>query len=286
MHDEVVSALKQISTSEPDLFQSKLLVANISRLPENVAPEPQQRKAQLIKVRAYLEELVRISCGTPSQHNSSSVSLDKVTSGSAIRNFQAMELALCQQLKQVLRTPGQTHYANSILAAMVSGLEEFDELHSQSNGALSSEVESSVGLYTNIVLQLFEISVEPKQHSDGTAYTGIANVQDNLDDKFIELVGRFAMIALRSKANTPENNFISTWNAAHPNDPTALWSLFSKNNETLKDSQLHLESGPADKCLANVLSMFLLAGSRPQVSTHFRAKIPNPYGFRDSHIIG
>jgi DNA repair/transcription protein MET18/MMS19 len=277
IHGEVILALEQISTTEPKMFKEIILVYMMEKLPQQVSLEPGKHEIELQSILACLQDLVQISCTSTCRKELDDGPSVGASTSFLHRNFDLMQIGLLKKFDEVFRHEGQLDYVIAILAAIFAGLERFDSVLAKAYAkAAAQEADSKVHPYDHIVFSLFQLIVEPKQHvadayaERGWAYTGVAKLSDKngKDDKFIQLVGRIAMSALRSSVTTAQNNFLLKWNESNIEEPSAIWTLFSKNpaHETLAVSQPHLEIGPAEKCLANVLSVYLLAGSRRDVS--------------------
>jgi hypothetical protein len=100
----------------------------------------------------------------------------------------------------------------------------------------------------------------------------------------IDYIGQIAMISLRSKrTKTQRHDFIRiahnfytaesqqalATGKALPTQPSVFWTLFTEgeNLEAIAQSQYKLQDGPADKCTANLISTYLLAGFSTHVCT-------------------
>jgi DNA repair/transcription protein MET18/MMS19 len=260
---ESLSALGQISGMEPNLFQKIVLPAIMDKLPEKLSSEPEQQELELSSAISYLEDLVQIV--STSSSSSSTASYRQ-------HNFTAMQEKIVEKLGETMLHKGQLRFQHALLAAASAWFESSKGDDTRPAGGPLRDLQRfrEEGQFGGPILQLFQKVVQPKEHiSDPVlGYTGLADVGDNLDDKFIQLVGEYAMRALRDDSTTEENNFLTTWDRSHPDEPSAIWTLFTKNTrpDSLASSQPNLLSAPADKCLANALSMYLIAGTRREVS--------------------
>jgi DNA repair/transcription protein MET18/MMS19 len=264
-----LSSLQEISAVEPKTFQDITLLNYLEMLPDNVSQDADERKVELDIIVGHLQDLVQIACSRPCQKELSGGPPANMPSSYWHRNFDTMEKKLLDKLDLVLQNNGHLDYANVILAAICGGLQIFDTNLNLARTKAQEPMPANpkVGPYTYIVTALFQKIVEQKDHPNGLAgafelrYTGI---KKPFDDKFVQMVGRIAMWALRSDLTTPANNFLLNWNALFPDEPSAIWTLFTPGTslKSLSTSQQNLEHGPKDKCLANALSMYLLAGNR------------------------
>jgi DNA repair/transcription protein MET18/MMS19 len=265
----VLSSLQNISAAEPMTFQDITLMNFFEKLPDSLSRDEEERKTELEVVIGHLQDLVQITCYGPCQKELPDGPPVNDSSSYWHRNFDAMEKKLLKRLDLILQQSDNWDYANTILAAICGGLQIFD-INLNLARTVSQEpmpLDLQVGPYTYIVMHLFRKVVELKDYPSGPLggfelrYTGI---KKPFDEKFVQMVGRTAMWALRSDLTTPANNFLLNWNALFPNEPSAIWTLFAPGPypKSLNISQQNLESGPKDKCLANALSMYLLAGNR------------------------
>ncbi len=259
----VLSSLQKISAMEPETFHEITLTNFMEKLPGTVSQDHGERKAHLEVIAGNLQDLIEITCSQPCQRQLRNDTAINTASSYWHRNFDAMENKLLEKLDVVLQESGQLEYANTILAAICCGLQFFDtSLNLARTRVLEpSPLDPKIGPYSYIIKALFQKVVQHKDSFSGP-YIGI---KDSFDEKFVQMVGRTAMWALRSDLTTPVNSIILNWNALYRVEPSVIWTLFTlePSPATLSTSQQNLENGPADKCLANVLSMYLLAGHRP-----------------------
>ncbi|KAE9373275.1 hypothetical protein N431DRAFT_438577 [Stipitochalara longipes BDJ] len=262
IRNAVLLSLQKISAMEPETFHEITLINFIEKLPDTVSEDAEEHKANLEIVVAHLQDLVEIACSQPCQRQLLNGTPINTASSYWHRNFDAMENKLLEKLDVVLEKNGQLAYGNTILAAICGGLQLFDtNLHRARIGAQEPRpLDPKIGPYSYIVKALLQKVVEQK-NGVGGPYIGTKQL---LDEKFVQMVGRTAMWALRSNLTTPENSLLLNWNLLHPDEPSAVWSLFTPGpiDASLNDSQQNLRNGPTDKCLANALSMYLLAGHR------------------------
>jgi DNA repair/transcription protein MET18/MMS19 len=258
----ILSSLQKISAMEPETFHEITLTNIIEKLPDEVSRDGEAHKAQLEVILGHLQDLIEIACSQPCQRQLRNGTGISTASSYWHLNFDAMENKLLEKLDVVLQKNGQLEYANMILAAICGGLQFFDTNLNLARVKTPepSPLDPKIGPYTYIVKALFQKVVQRKD-SLNSPYIGI---KESFDEKFIQMVGRTSMWALRSDLTTATNNMLLNWNTLHPDEPSVIWTLFTPgpNPESLSTSQQNLEKGPVDKCLANVLSMYLLAGHR------------------------
>ncbi|PMD41655.1 hypothetical protein L207DRAFT_528262 [Hyaloscypha variabilis F] len=262
IRNAVLLSLQKISAMEPETFHEITLINFMEKLPETVSQNTKEREANLDIVVAHLQDLVEIACSQPCQRQLLNGTPINTASSYWHRNFDAMEKKLLEKLDIVLGKNGQLEYAKAILAAVCGGLQLFDtslrqaRIGSQEPRAL----DRIVGPYSYILEALLPKVAQQKDSADGP-YIG---TNELVDEKFVQMVGRTAMWALRSDLMTPENSMLLNWNIRHPDQPSAVWTLFTTGpiNDSLNRTQQDLRKGPKDKCLANALSMYLLAGHR------------------------
>ncbi|KAK6584811.1 hypothetical protein PZA11_003035 [Diplocarpon coronariae] len=245
----VVDALQRISSIEPQVFGEITLSKLVDTLPVKVSEDPEKQKDEMESILARLENLVSISCTSVSETEFR----DGPPAGSAAgywhRNFDSMANKVLTKLNNIIQEGGQMRYATALVATIADGLRRFEETLTSARSHATEPKPKTDGNGD------FFIGINPHILS---AYAGAA-------DTFVELVGRVAMLALRSKLTTTLNNFVLSWNEKFTSEPSAIWSLFTHSKDaSLAVSQQNLLQGPAEKCLANSLSMYLLAGSSPK----------------------
>ncbi|KAI6712818.1 hypothetical protein JHW43_004635 [Diplocarpon mali] len=267
----VVDALQRISSIEPQVFGEITLSKLVDSLPVKVSEDPEKQKDEMESILARLENLVSISCTSVSETEFR----DGPPAGSAAgywhRNFDSMANKVLTKLNNIIQEGGQMRYATALVATIADGLRRFEETltSARSHATEPKPVNSSIGPYTYIVMELLSLTVAQKTDGNGDFFIGInphiLSAYAGAADTFVELVGRVAMLALRSKLTTTLNNFVLSWNEKFTSEPSAIWSLFTHSKDaSLAVSQQNLLQGPAEKCLANSLSMYLLAGSSPK----------------------
>lgn len=269
----VLLSLQKIAATEPETFYEITLVNFIEKLPSTAPEMAEEREAQLQVIADHLLDLINIACSEPCQRQP--LNSQPLNTGSSHwhRNFEAMENQLLEKLGAVLEKDNQLAYATTILAAICGGLDTFEKsLREARVGAIEPRpLNSRIGPYTFIVESLMQKLVQQKIGPDGP-YTG---TKEGFDEKFVQLVGRVTMTALRSDLTTPENSMLLKQNGLHPDQPSAVWTLFTPGpfDAALNVTQQDLRGGPKDKWMANALSMYLLAGHRlngpVQVIFHF-----------------
>jgi len=263
IRNAVLSSLQKISAMEPDTFQEITLTNFVEKLPDILSQNHDEGTEKLGTVVGLLQDLIEIACSQPCQRELRNGTAINTASSYWHRNFDALENKLLEKLDAVLQKSDQLEYANTILAAICGGLQLFDTSLNQARTRVSepNPLDPKIGPYSYIMKVLFQKVVREKESSSGP-YIGI---NDSVDEKFVQMVGRTAMWALRSDLTTAANSVLLNRKAINPEEPSVVWTLLSPGPcpETLSTSQQNLEKGPADKCLANVLSMYLLAGHRP-----------------------
>ena len=277
VHDEVVSALLNIHVEEPGRFRDITLSKFMSALPNRVSTDKDTLTEEMAEIIFVLEAFTKITC-------TMSCSIDTVpvpantTTNYKFRVFDGFQRGLMQKMFSILLLPHQLRYANALLAAMLRGLQLFDEVQAQdeATGVFVPALFPVTSPYAWIVMELYQKLIEQKEHEEGSlaklSYMGLSIIQDQdekVNDMFISLLGGITTLALRSSQTSPINNFL--FNAEREKKPSQVWYLFCEEEpESLIDlSQQNLEEGPAEKCFANVLSMSLVAGIRREVSGCF-----------------
>lgn len=263
IRNAVLLSLQKISAMEPDTFHEITLTNFVEKLPDIVSRTHDEGMAKLDTIVGLLQDLVEIACSQPCQRELRNGTAINTASSCWHRNFDALENKLLEKLDAVLQKSGQLEYANTILAAICGGLQLFDTSLNQARTRVSEPkpLDPKIGPYSYIIKVLFQKVVRERESSSGP-YIGI---KDSVDEKFVQIVGRTAMWALRSELTTAANSVLLNRKAISPDEPSVIWTLLSPGPcpATLSTSQQNLENGPADKCLANVLSVYLLAGHRP-----------------------
>jgi DNA repair/transcription protein MET18/MMS19 len=274
LSEAAASALQKISTGDPVKFQQITLVNFMSKLPKSISADKRQRKSELDSVIDLLDSLTKIAC---------TATCNAETGQSATETdpkhyvFDVYQKALLSKLFDIIKQDGQLPYANVILGAIYRGLVSFD-------GVLDKELKSthsakpfvsSLHPYAWIPSTLLQQFVKIKHGptNSETPYVGLDLPldKDEVVDRFVSLLGDIITLALRSNQTTAENNFLNSRNVQSPNVSSQIWSLFVENApENLNSTQQDLIYGPGDKCLANALSMSLVAGVRREVSLRYQ----------------
>lgn len=264
----VVESLNRISSIEPQMFGDVTLSTLVDTLPPKISKDAPESEMESVLVR--LENLINISCTNVCENELRDGPPVGIAAGYWHRNFDSTMEKILVKLEAVIQQHGQMRYAVALLATIVDGLEKFERALEQARRH-STEPEPPIpgnGPYTYIVMDLFRMTVAQKIGPDGQLYLGLESsiLEHGSEDAIVDLVGKAAMIALRSKLTTATNNFVINWNATFAKEPSVIWTLFTHSEDALLDqSQKNLVEGPSDKCLANALSMYLLAGSHPKV---------------------
>ncbi len=285
IHTEILTALQQISAYEPQIFREITLPNFIENLFEN-SPHEQAQDHEIEMSLLLLQDLVYIGGTIPCRQSgqSSDGVLSKNAGSYWHRNFNTLMEKLLEKFKQALQPPGHLDLARVIIGIICVSLESFDEAVDKARESLPSPdlepkpSDPKIGPYTYIVFALFRelnlpctyscASGQPEEKGWYSAITTSSLLKDSFDDISVQLAGRIAMMALRSKLTTAENNFLTCWDVSLDKEtPSGIWTLFAedKNTKILGTKQMELARGPPEKCLANVLSTYLIAGLRPEV---------------------
>ena len=286
VHMEALIALREISVQEPRTFHEITLVNFMARLPEsyywpdnpNYVEDIQDNYGRLAGI---LEDIGEIACGCNVNPEYGDTDTDML-SRHKFEIFESFQKALWAKIWNpddmcILKSSGQMMYATTILVAMWHGLVDFEK---DSTIELSRSVLSAMGKnelyhpYESFVINLYDLcTVFRVDEETNVCLVGVSDVgpeQEIFTDKFLDWAGKFAMVALRSRFTTSKNNFVLREEASHPNLPCIIWTLFRTEPEVetidlmLKEARLW----PRQKWSANILSMYLLAGLRPEVSTN------------------
>jgi DNA repair/transcription protein MET18/MMS19 len=266
-HVAALRAIEDMSSRDPTIFKDITLPNFIKLLPESLSTDAEKRKLQVTEAIDLLQDLILVSCSSVTGVN------EVPASGFRQRNFDACMESLLQLWQNQIDQNGWLAYSNAILAAIFRGLELFDSTVSHSDiGVGSAAGNLGAARYSHIVLPLLARLVKLEQHTNAAStpgishYVGLSNPY-HIDEITIHLVGKIATLALRSESAhlKGEDNFLLSWNQQH--EPSAIWSLFCPTAEGVTLPQKELISGPEDECLVNVLSVSLLAGIQPKVST-------------------
>ncbi|KAG4438066.1 hypothetical protein IFR05_006432 [Cadophora sp. M221] len=270
----VVESLQQICSLEPTVFRENTLLDFLQRLPESISTDPEKSEHELDAVLGYLESLTEICCTVVCKKEV--VTVPPVTAASSFwhRNFDAMVEKLLTKFTHIMSIGGQLPYAAALVATIANAITKFDK--TLEGARITTQLpmlnDPSKGAYDYIILALFREIVVQKVDSNGQLYVGLKPSSFGGDlDKLVRMVGRATMLAVRSKLTTPSNNLIISWNRQFPKEPSAIWSLLTHTGDgLLATTQKNLQQGPPDKCLANILSMSLLAGMQPKSKDELR----------------
>jgi DNA repair/transcription protein MET18/MMS19 len=267
IHAEALFALHQISVEAEGVF--KITLSNyILELPEKISPiSSESYPEELESVIFKLQDLIELSYTAPPKIRRID---EKITTKLWHDHFLELQSKLSDKLQSVLQHEGQQDYAHAILAAICTSVERFDE-----TAQLKIDLDPTLlGTYNTIVLDIIVKLAEQKRGlvSNNRRYTAIKTLPNGkpFDDKFVQFAGRTAMYALRSKLSAGQHSFIADWNRRFAGEPNCVWDLFTHGDGNVgRAEQWDLTAGPPEKCLANVLSMFLVAGLRPEVCFSF-----------------
>lgn len=256
-HVAALRAIKDMSSLDPTVFTDTTLPNLMKQFPETLSKDIDTRKKQTTEIAALLEELIFISCSAVTGVN------EVPAPGFRQRNFDACMASLIQLWESLIKKMEQPEYTNAILVDIYRGMVTFDSVIS---GLEPVAGNLGVGRYSHILLPLLAPLVKLYKHADGAQYVGISNTYD-INESTVKIVSKVAALAVRSESRNMkgEDSFLLAWNREH--NPSAIWSLFCTEAEGLTLPQWELRLGPKEKCLANVLSVSLLAGIKPIVST-------------------
>ncbi|KAG0647898.1 MMS19 nucleotide excision repair [Hyphodiscus hymeniophilus] len=269
IHQELIQALQQIAVEDVDRFRDLTLMTFLAQLPDRLSSSKAELANELNSAAFILESLIQIACTSTCKVELAGPSLHTETDVK-FRVFEQLQEALLKKLHRVLSLPDQLQFANAILIAIYRGLYVFDELLSREKAGAKSHSSSlsETGPFTWIIKDLYETYVHQKSHQggplDGLPYVGLSITLDSesiVNDTFFNLLSKLTTLVLRSSQTTSANNPV--FNAGREGS-NQIWNLFclDPTAESLNTTQQNLESGPAEKCLMNVLSMSLVAGLR------------------------
>ncbi|KAH6723389.1 Dos2-interacting transcription regulator of RNA-Pol-II-domain-containing protein [Leptodontidium sp. MPI-SDFR-AT-0119] len=270
----VVESLQQICSIEPTVFRENTLLDFLQKLPKSISTDPEKSEHELDAVLGYLESLTEICCTVVCKKEV--VTVPPVTAASSFwhRNFDAMVEKLLAKFTDVMSIGGQLPYAAALVATIANAITKFDK--TLEGARITTQLpllnDSTKGPYDYIILALFREIVVQKVDINGQLYVGLKPSSFGGDlDRLVRMVGRATMLAMRSKLTTPSNNLVLSWNRQFPKEPSAIWSLLTHTGDgLLATTQKNLQQGPPDKCLANILSMSLLAGMQPKSKDELR----------------
>ncbi|KAH7354810.1 Dos2-interacting transcription regulator of RNA-Pol-II-domain-containing protein [Rhexocercosporidium sp. MPI-PUGE-AT-0058] len=270
----VVESLQQICSIEPTIFRGNTLLDFLQKLPEKISTDPEKSECELDAILGYLESLTEICCTVICKKEVENVTPVTAASSFWHRNFDAMVEKLLTKFVNVMSIDGQLRYAAALVATIANAIMTFDKTLEGARIATQLPLlnDPTKGPYDYIILALFREIVVQKVDSNGQLFIGLKPSSFDSDlDKLVRMVGRATMLAMRSKLTTPSNNLILSWNHQFPKEPSAIWSLLTHTGDgLLATTQKNLQQGPPDKCLANILSMSLLAGMQPKSKDELR----------------
>ncbi|KAL2070639.1 hypothetical protein VTL71DRAFT_13665 [Oculimacula yallundae] len=269
----VLESLQQICSIEPTIFRENTLLDFFQKLPEKISTDPEQSKDEIEAIVVYLEALTEICCTVVCKKEITPPSTVTAASNFWHRNFDAMVERLLAKYMSVVSHEGQLPYAGALVASIANAIEKFDKTVEGANITSQAPIPNDLtkGPYDYIVLSLFREVVVQKVDSNGQLFIGLKTTFGDELDNLVRMIGRVTTVAMRSKLTTPTNNLILTWNRQFPNEPSAVWSLFTHTGDgLLATTQKNLQQGPSDKCLANILSMSILAGMPPKSKSELR----------------
>jgi DNA repair/transcription protein MET18/MMS19 len=274
IHAEALSALHQISVEAEGVF--KITLSNyILELPQKLSPiNSESYPEELESVISKLQDLIELSCKVPPKLRRID---EKITTKMWHDHFDQLQTKLGEKLQSIIQHGDQQDYVNAILAAICTSVERFDE-----TAQLKIDLDPTLlGTYNTIVLGIIAKFAEQKSGpvSNNLRYTAIKTLPNGklFDDTFVQFAGRTAMYALRSKLSAGQHHFIADWNRRFAGEPNCVWDLFTQGDGNVgRAKQWDLTAGPPEKSLANALSMFLVAGLRPEVCFSFNLRCSCP----------
>lgn len=270
IHREAVVALQQVSIHDPVRFATITLPNFMSQLPRRAPKGWKIAEGNGVqRVVDSLQDLVEVACTT----TCSDYFAGRPRDFPKHFVFNAFQNSLLEQALDILLDKEQEVYALVVLATMLQGLIQFDAALEKEDTAVVPSSDYPTHPYAWIVLRLYRslaVVKETKNPDAGGAPTPYIGVNLEHDDtgmthRLVNIVGKIAMVALRSRQTTPANNFV---NPGAASQLSQIWSLFIENAPSeIGDTQMHLQNAPSDKHLANELSMALVAGVDRKVST-------------------
>jgi DNA repair/transcription protein MET18/MMS19 len=258
LNETAVIALRTISMTDPERFSSITMPNLAFNLPESLSKDQYLREQELNGVINKLEYLIQITCTVAWDTENSKIDPNNLV-------FTVYQKWLVSKAVKLFKQQDQLEYANVLLVAIYKGLEEFEAAVEMAKVTFGSLFDASTHPYFWIVQNLLKDIVRVKD-VNGNPYVGLDFAVDKsqqVNDKFIRLVGDIITLVLRSKETTDKNNPIDNSSAV----PSQVWALFSTDAPPSLDlSQQNLIKGPSDKCLANIISMSIVAGQQKGVS--------------------
>ncbi|CZR54116.1 uncharacterized protein PAC_03999 [Phialocephala subalpina] len=292
---QCVGVLQTITSNNPSVFANAILPTVFNKLPNQInyeyesADDCDKKIGDTIKV---LQELADIACNEVCQKDLVAVGEREQASGYWHRNFDALVHKLLLKLDEVVTLEKQLDYAYAIVLTIHEALEKFEKALDKARASqLTIEPKPAnpdTGPYAYLVSKLFEMldpqqqRHEPNPYREENSWFTAIRVHDAnplTTDRLVALVGKISLVVLRSKTTTDANNFLLKWNRnVEEHAASALSSLFTGGNleydmHMLDHWQADVRFGPQEKCLANVLSMYMIAGTHPKHRSLLRIDI-------------
>ncbi|KAE8442662.1 hypothetical protein EG329_002960 [Mollisiaceae sp. DMI_Dod_QoI] len=312
VHEETrlqcVFVLKKITYSNPTIFSNTILPSFFRNLPDQIVYTQdtiEECDKKIDTTISTLERLVDITCSGVCQRELTAVGDREQASSYWHRNFDALAHKLILKLNEVVALGSQMEYANALVMTLSQSLVRFEKCLDTARGSPATiepkPYDPELGPYTYIVMALLEIlRPEQERHERGPHtreiqwFTRIRDFPTHPQnvDRFVQSVGEITLTALRSKLTTDENNFLLKWNRnAVDNDSSALSSLFTEGSPgcdmlMLDMWQADVRRGPHEKCIANVLAMYMIAGTRVKDRNELRIDLREACIFMMKGYIG
>jgi DNA repair/transcription protein MET18/MMS19 len=225
LHDEVVLALAELHMNHPELFQHIAVSKFLAALPNPGLNSPSISPADFAGAVFVLETFSQTSCARTCRLDTTSTLQGRPTQDKS-RVFDSFQSALMEKMFTVLESNNQLRYACAILAAMLRGLEVFDEVRSKEALSMAEAVLSQdTSPYAWIILSLYKKLIIGKKDVGGiteflgrsASFMGFNFNLDNdkdVNDLFVSLLGKITTLALRSNQTIPSNNILVKANKA------------------------------------------------------------------------
>ncbi|KUJ11084.1 uncharacterized protein LY89DRAFT_689026 [Mollisia scopiformis] len=294
---QCVSVLQDITTTQPGLWTNTILSGLWADIPHQIsdAPDSAGDFEKLNDTITAFETMVEIGCHEVGRDNIMYQPSDLFAGSVWHRNFDALMRMLLLKLDEVLPSHVQYEFANAILITISKALGKFEDcLATARSSPLNIEPppqRPEEGPYDYIVTHLYKsLHPEQRRHQRWQHTTEIEwftyirhfpNSSERQLDQLVQTIGEITLQVLRSKSTTDENNFLLRWNAdTENNDCSALSSLFTEgiggcDMLRMDEWQMDVRRGPDEKCLANVLAMYMVAGTRPHNERELRLDFHN-----------
>lgn len=238
--------LAHVTTQSQQALRKVILPSIMERLPQKLSSDSQLQQSEIVSISAYITSIVRI------------VAKASPLSGDDRKlNFASMQQSLVDKIGEVLQFKDQAKYYHLLLAAGPLWFEWTED----ARGDYSDSEVPTQGDFGGPIVELFRKVVQVKGE-----YIGIACDQAGVmkfDQQSIQLVGQYAMYALRHTSTNSSNSFLLNPEPVTVQSP--IWTLFSSQGLDGPTTQPDLRFASSDKWLANVLSMYLLAGVKKAV---------------------